>query len=177
MKENKVLKLIKDKLDYYYLKADYSHPTVGHVFITEGLHIIVNDDKEECKWIEFNSFDKGPKIRKVCKDEETLVKELDKALLAFYKIKHERIQKDYEQRCCQVKTPFLTHLKIKAAYYVWLYAFDRATVRFKKGKETAGIWSPVRHAVYSVWKEAPKEELNKIYKDYQKHKENKKKCK
>ena len=29
------------------------------------------------------------------------------ALLIVDKIKHERIQKDYEQRCCQVKTPFL----------------------------------------------------------------------
>ena len=107
MKENQILKFIKDKLDCYYLKADYSIQQNGHVFITEGLHIIVNDDKEECKWVELNSFDKEPKIRKVCKDEETLAKELDKALLVVYKIKHERIQKDYEQRCCQVKTPFL----------------------------------------------------------------------
>ena len=166
MKENQILKLIKEKLDYYYLKADYSHPTVGHVFITEGLHIIVNDDKEECKWVELNSFDKEPKIRKVCKDEETLTKELDKALLAVYKIKHERIQKDYEQRCCQVKTPFLTHLIIKSAYYVWLFAFDQATKRFKKGKETAGIWTPIRHAVYPIWKRASYEELNKIFNDY-----------
>jgi len=44
------------------------------------LHIIVNDDKEECKWVEINSFDKEPKIHKVCKDEETLTKELDKVL-------------------------------------------------------------------------------------------------
>ena len=166
MKENQILKFIKDKLDCYYLKADYSIQQVGHVFITEGLHIIVNDDKEECKWVELNSFDKEPKIRKVCKDEETLTKELDKALLAVYKIKHERIQKDYEQRCCQVKTPFLTHLIIKSAYYVWLFAFDQATKRFKKGKETAGIWTPIRHAVYPIWKRASYEELNKIFNDY-----------
>ena len=166
MKENPILKLIKDKLDYYYLKADYSIQQAGHVFIVEGLHIIVNDDKEQCKWVEINSFDKEPKIHKICKDEETLAKELDKALLAVYIIKHERIQKDYEQRCCQVKTPFLTHLKIKAAYYVWLYAFDKATKRFKKGKETAGIWTPIRHAVYPIWKQVPREELNKIYNDY-----------
>ena len=166
MKENKILKLIKEKLYYYYLKADYSHPTVGHVFVTEDLHIIVNDDKEQCKWVEINSFDKGPKIRKVCKDEETLAKELDKALLAFYKIKHERIHKDYEQRCCQVKTPFLKYLIIKSAYYVWLYAFDHATKRFKKGKVTAGIWTTIRHSVYPILQHAAKEELNKIYNDY-----------
>lgn len=168
MKENQILKLIKDKLDYYYLKADYSIQQEGHVFIVEGLHIIVNDDKEQCKWVEINSFDKEPKIHKVCKDEETLAKELDKALLAVYIIKHNRIQKDYEQRCCQVKTPFLTHLIIKSAYYIWLYAFDQASKRFKKGKETAGIWTPISHAVNHILKHASYEELNKIYKDYTK---------
>ena len=166
MNEKQILKLIKEKLDYYYLKSDYSYQSVGHVFIIEGLHIIVNDDKEECKWVELNSFDKEPKIHKMCKDEETLTKELDKALLAVYKIKHERIQKDYEQRCCQVKTPFLTHLIIKSAYYIWMFAFNQATKRFKKGKVTAGIWTPIRRAVYPIWKRASTEELNKIYNDY-----------
>ena len=57
-------------------------------------------------------------------------------------------------------------MKIKSAYYIWLYAFDKATKRFKKGKETAGIWTPIRHKVYPIWQQAPKEELNKIYNDY-----------
>ena len=84
MNETQILKLIKETLDYYYLKAEYSHPTVGHVFVTEGLHIIVNDEKEQCKWVEINSFDNGPKICKVCNDEKTFEKEINKALLEFY---------------------------------------------------------------------------------------------
>ena len=34
MKENQILKFIKDKLDCYYLKADYSIQQNGHVFIS-----------------------------------------------------------------------------------------------------------------------------------------------
>lgn len=34
MNEKQTLKFIQDKLNYYYLKAEYSHPTIGHVFIT-----------------------------------------------------------------------------------------------------------------------------------------------
>ena len=98
MNEKQILKLIKEKLDYYYLKADYSHPTVGHVFVTEGLHIIVNDEKEQCKWVEINSFDIGPKIRKVCNDEKTFEKEINKALLEFYKIKHNRINEENKSK-------------------------------------------------------------------------------
>lgn len=126
MNEKQILKLIQNKLDYYYLKADYSHPTVGHVFITEGLHIIVNDEKEQCKWVEINSFDKEPKIRKVCKDEKTFEKEIDKALLEFYKIKHNKINEENKSKF--IRTSFIS----KQLYRLHLFAFDRWDKRLKK---------------------------------------------
>ena len=139
MNEKQILKLIKEKLDYYYLKADYSHPTVGHVFITEGLHIIVNDEKEQCKWVEINSFDKTPKIRKVCKDKETLDKELDKALLEVYKIKHNRISEENNSK--PIRSSFIN----KQLYRLYLFAFDSWGKRFNKG-----IWETMMNMVWPI---------------------------
>jgi hypothetical protein len=156
MKENKVLKLIQEKLDYYYLKAEYTKTTVGHVFVAEGLHIIVNDE-EECKCIEFNSFDKGPKIRKVCKDEETLVKELDKTLLAFYKIKHNRINEENKSK--PVRSSFIN----KQLYRLYLFAFDMWGKRIKKGKR-AGIWKILMDDVWAdIYDRTDIDERWKIY--------------
>lgn len=143
MNEKQTLKFIKEKLDYYYLKADYSHPTVGHVFITEGLHIIVNDDKEQCKWVEINSFDKRPKIRKVCKDDETLAKELDRALLEFYKIKHNRINEENKSK--PIRSSFIN----KQLYRLYLFAFDSWGKRLNKGKR-AGIWKTIMDMVWPI---------------------------
>lgn len=139
MNEKQTLKFIKEKLDYYYLKADYSHPTVGHVFITEGLHIIVNDEKEQCKWVEINSFDKTPKIRKVCKDEETLAKELDKALLEFYKIKHNRISEENKSK--PIRSSFIN----KQLYRLYLFAFDSWGKRLNKW-----IWKTIMDMVWMI---------------------------
>lgn len=139
MNEKQTLKFIKEKLDYYYLKADYSHPTVGHVFVTEGLHIIVNDDKEQCKWVEINSFDKTPKIRKVCKDVETLAKELDKTLLEFYKIKHNRIYEENKSK--PIRCSFIN----KQLYRLYLFAFDSWGKRLNKW-----IWKMMMDMVWPI---------------------------
>ena len=143
MNEKQILKFIQDKLDYYYLKAEYFHPTVGHVFITEGLHIIVNDEKEQCKWVEINSFDKRPKIRIVCKDKETLEKELDKALLSFYKIKHNRINEENKSK--PISSSFLN----KQLYRFYLFAFDSWGKRLNNGKR-AGIWIKIMDKVWPI---------------------------
>lgn len=167
MNEKQTLKLIQNKLDYYYLKAEYSHPTVGHVFVTEGLHIIVNDDKEQCKWIEINSFDKGIKIRKVCKDEKTFEKEIDKALLEFYKIKHNRIKEENKSK--PIRTSFIN----KQLYRLHLFSFDSWGKRLNKGKR-AGIWKTIMDDVWAdIYNRTTLEERWAIY--YQLTK--KKKCK
>ena len=167
MKENKILKLIQEKLDYYYLKADYSHPTVGHVFVTEGLHIIVNDDREQCKWAEINSFDKGPKICKVCKDEETFTKELNKALLEFYKIKHNRITEENKSK--PIRSSFIN----KQLYRLYLFAFDSWGKRLNKGKR-AGIWKMIMDDVWAdIYNRTTLEERWAIYYQLTKKKKSK----
>lgn len=159
MNEKQILKLIKEKLDYYYLKADYSHPTVGHVFVTEGLHIIVNDEKEQCKWVEINSFDNGPKIRKVCNDEKTFEKEINKALLEFYKIKHNRINEENKSK--PVHSSFIN----KQLYRLYLFAFDSWGKRLKNGKR-AGIWKTIMDDVWAdIYDRTDIDERWKIYQE------------
>lgn len=171
-KADKLIKRIKEKCNYYYLKPIHEKPTVGHVLILDDLvpefHIIVDcDSKGDSKWIELKVFnEKYTKLDKVYKTEQEFFNDLDKFLLKSYIEKHNRIQKDYESNCTKYNTSFFTHLIRKSGYFLWLYAFDRTTKRFKNGKDTPGIWKKVRNILWPVWKDATKEELSAIYKEY-----------